>query len=97
MRLTASASADRAIAAALLLSVPSPLLVAAWTATSDSQVLSRADAALAKSGTVDLFKPVAYGTDQRGRWVAVTLMYIAGVIGAPEPGRDIRISATVRF
>ncbi|MFE0729635.1 cell division protein FtsK [Streptomyces antibioticus] len=43
---------------------------------------------LAKSGTVDLFKPVAYGTDQRGRWVDITLMYIAGVIGAiPRMGK----------
>jgi hypothetical protein len=37
-----------AVAAALALSVPSPLLVAAWTATSDYQVLSRADAAAAQ-------------------------------------------------
>ncbi|MFF8944290.1 cell division protein FtsK [Streptomyces sp. NPDC014864] len=43
---------------------------------------------LLKSGSVDLFKPVAYGTDQRGRWTEVTLMYIAGVIGAiPRMGK----------
>ncbi|MCG0286086.1 cell division protein FtsK [Streptomyces sp. PSAA01] len=43
---------------------------------------------LLKSGRVDLFKPVAYGTDQRGRWVEATLMYIAGVIGAiPRMGK----------
>ncbi len=43
---------------------------------------------LLKSGTVDLFKPVSYGTDQRGRWVEVTLMFIAGVIGAiPRMGK----------
>jgi hypothetical protein len=36
-----------AVMAVLALSVPSPLLVAAWTATSDYQVLSRADAAAA--------------------------------------------------
>ncbi|MEU8028017.1 cell division protein FtsK [Streptomyces sp. NPDC049099] len=43
---------------------------------------------LLKSGTVDLFKPVAYGTDQRGRWVEVTLMFIAGIIGAiPRMGK----------
>lgn len=36
-----------AVGAVLLLSVPSPLLVAAWTATSDYQVLSRAEAAAA--------------------------------------------------
>ncbi|MFF0028928.1 cell division protein FtsK [Streptomyces avermitilis] len=43
---------------------------------------------LLKSGTVDLFKPVPYGTDQRGRWVEVTLMFITGVIGAiPRMGK----------
>ncbi|WP_372411881.1 cell division protein FtsK [Streptomyces luteireticuli] len=43
---------------------------------------------LMKSGTVDLFKPVAFGTDQRGRWVELTLMYIAAVIGAiPRMGK----------
>ena len=36
-----------AVLAVLALSVPSPLLVAAWTATSDYQVLSRADVAAA--------------------------------------------------
>jgi hypothetical protein len=37
-----------ALAAALALSIPSPLLVAAWTATSTSQVLSSADLAAAE-------------------------------------------------
>ena len=37
-----------AVAAVLALSVPSPLLVAAWTATSDYQVLSRAEAEAAE-------------------------------------------------
>jgi hypothetical protein len=37
-----------AVAGVLALSVPSPLLVAAWTATSEYQVLSRADAAAAE-------------------------------------------------
>jgi S-DNA-T family DNA segregation ATPase FtsK/SpoIIIE len=43
---------------------------------------------LVKTGSVNLFKPVAWGTDQRGRWVDLTLMYIAGVIGAiPRMGK----------
>lgn len=43
---------------------------------------------LLNSGSVDLFKPVAFGTDPRGRWVEITLMYIAGVIGAiPRMGK----------
>jgi hypothetical protein len=48
---------------------------------------------LAKAGTVDLFKAAAFGTDQRGRWVEITLMYIAGIIGAiPRKLRSARIS-----
>jgi S-DNA-T family DNA segregation ATPase FtsK/SpoIIIE len=43
---------------------------------------------LLESGSVDLFKPVPFATDQRGRWVDVTLMYIAGIIGAiPRMGK----------
>nr|WP_255954605.1 cell division protein FtsK [Streptomyces sp. ODS25] len=43
---------------------------------------------LTKASTVDLFKPAPWGTDQRGRWVDVTLMYIAGLIGAiPRMGK----------
>ncbi|WP_229348339.1 FtsK/SpoIIIE domain-containing protein [Streptomyces sp. UNOB3_S3] len=43
---------------------------------------------LLKDGVVDLFKSAPYGTDQRGRWVPVTLMYISGIIGAiPRMGK----------
>ncbi|MFE9677412.1 cell division protein FtsK [Streptomyces sp. NPDC006259] len=43
---------------------------------------------LAKSGLVDLFKPVDFSTDQRGRWVGLTFMYIAAIIGAiPRMGK----------
>ncbi|WP_217197082.1 FtsK/SpoIIIE domain-containing protein [Streptomyces buecherae] len=43
---------------------------------------------LAKSGQVDLFEPVAFATDQRGRWVRLTLMYVAGIIGSvPRMGK----------
>ena len=43
---------------------------------------------LAKAGGVDLFKPAPFGTDQRGRSVDVTLMYISGIIGAiPRMGK----------
>jgi S-DNA-T family DNA segregation ATPase FtsK/SpoIIIE len=37
---------------------------------------------LAKHGQADLFKPVAFGTDQRGRPVPLTLMYANALIGA---------------
>ncbi|MFJ4677132.1 cell division protein FtsK [Kitasatospora sp. NPDC088783] len=43
---------------------------------------------LANSGTVDLFDPVPFATDQRGNWVMVTLMFISGIIGAvPRMGK----------
>ncbi|MFJ9541918.1 cell division protein FtsK [Streptomyces sp. NPDC101225] len=59
-----------------------------WVGDQDMAKSSRPAWPLAKSGVVDLFKPAAFATDQRGRWVAVTLMYIAGVIGAiPRMGK----------
>ncbi|MER7514819.1 cell division protein FtsK [Streptomyces sp. NPDC126499] len=59
-----------------------------WVGDQDLTKAKKPTWPLAKSGSVDLFKPVAYGTDQRGRWVDVTLMYIAGVIGAiPRMGK----------
>ncbi|WP_435057226.1 cell division protein FtsK [Streptomyces sp. bgisy060] len=59
-----------------------------WVGDQDLTKAKKPAWPLAKSGRVDLFKPVAYGTDQRGRWVDVTLMYIAGVIGAiPRMGK----------
>jgi DNA segregation ATPase FtsK/SpoIIIE, S-DNA-T family len=43
---------------------------------------------LARHGAVDLFKPAPFGTDQRGRIVPVTLMFVSGIIGAiPRMGK----------
>jgi hypothetical protein len=43
---------------------------------------------LLKRGSVDLFKPFQFGTDQRGRWVEITLMFASVVIGAlPRMGK----------
>ncbi|MFI5661555.1 cell division protein FtsK [Streptomyces sp. NPDC051684] len=59
-----------------------------WVGDQDMSRAKQPAWPLAKSGTVDLFKPVAYGTDQRGRWTELTLMYIAGIIGAiPRMGK----------
>ncbi|MFF8191888.1 cell division protein FtsK [Streptomyces bobili] len=59
-----------------------------WVGDQDLTTAKKPQWPLAKAGAVDLFKPVAYGTDQRGRWIEVTLMYIAGVIGAiPRMGK----------
>jgi DNA segregation ATPase FtsK/SpoIIIE, S-DNA-T family len=41
-----------------------------------------------KSGSVDLFKAQPWGTDQRGRWIDLTLTFIAMVIGSiPRMGK----------
>ncbi|KRV47542.1 cell division protein FtsK [Wenjunlia vitaminophila] len=59
-----------------------------WVGDQDMSKTKQPTWPLAKSGSVDLFKPVAWGTDQRGRWVEVTLMYLAGIIGAiPRMGK----------
>ncbi|GGO58353.1 cell division protein FtsK [Streptomyces daqingensis] len=59
-----------------------------WVGDQDMSKAKQPAWPLAKSGSVDLFKPVAFGTDQRGRWVEITLMYIAAVIGAiPRMGK----------
>ncbi len=59
-----------------------------WVGDQDMSKAKQPVWPLAKDGGVDLFKPVAFGTDPRGRWVEITLMYIAAVIGAiPRMGK----------
>ncbi|MDF3140083.1 MULTISPECIES: cell division protein FtsK [unclassified Streptomyces] len=59
-----------------------------WVGDQDMSQAKKPAWPLLKSGSTDLFKPVAFGTDQRGRWVEITLMYIAAVIGAiPRMGK----------
>ncbi|MFD4525020.1 cell division protein FtsK [Streptomyces sp. NPDC058470] len=59
-----------------------------WVGDQDMSKARKPAWPLLKSGSTDLFKPVAFGTDQRGRWVEITLMYIAAVIGAiPRMGK----------
>nr|WP_134002580.1 cell division protein FtsK [Streptomyces sp. 846.5] len=59
-----------------------------WVGDQDMNKTKMPPWPLLKAGTVDLFKPAAFATDQRGRWVEVTLMYIAGIIGAiPRMGK----------
>ncbi|MFF2174610.1 cell division protein FtsK [[Kitasatospora] papulosa] len=59
-----------------------------WVGDQDMSTAMKPAWPLIKGGSVDLFKPVSFGTDQRGRWVEITLMYIAGVIGAiPRMGK----------
>jgi S-DNA-T family DNA segregation ATPase FtsK/SpoIIIE len=59
-----------------------------WVGDEDMSKAKQPTWPLLKSGSVDLFKPVPFGTDPRGRWVEITLMYIAAVIGAiPRMGK----------
>ncbi|WP_028815307.1 cell division protein FtsK [Streptomyces flavidovirens] len=59
-----------------------------WVGDQDMSKAKQPVWPLVKSGSVDLFKPTAFGTDQRGRWVNLSLMYIAGIVGAiPRMGK----------
>jgi S-DNA-T family DNA segregation ATPase FtsK/SpoIIIE len=59
-----------------------------WVGDQDLTKAKKPTWPLLRAGRVDLFTPVPYGTDQRGRWVEITLMYIAGIIGAiPRMGK----------
>jgi S-DNA-T family DNA segregation ATPase FtsK/SpoIIIE len=47
---------------------------------------------LAKSGRTDLFQPVPFGTDQRGRPVTLTLMFASMVVGSiPRMGKTFAL------
>jgi S-DNA-T family DNA segregation ATPase FtsK/SpoIIIE len=47
---------------------------------------------LARHGTADLFKPVPFGTDQRGRVVTLTLMFANVIIGSiPRMGKTFKL------
>jgi DNA segregation ATPase FtsK/SpoIIIE, S-DNA-T family len=59
-----------------------------WVGDQDMSKAKQPAWPLARHGTVDLFRPVPFGTDQRGRPVKVTLMFTAGVIGSiPRMGK----------
>ncbi|MER7577358.1 cell division protein FtsK [Streptomyces sp. NPDC126514] len=59
-----------------------------WVGDQDMNRATQPSWPLMKGGLVDLFKPVDFSTDQRGRWVGLTFMYIAAIIGAiPRMGK----------
>ena len=64
-----------------------------WVGDKDMSTTKQAPWPLAKPGaTVDLFKPQPFGTDQRGRWVPITLMFASGAIGAiPRMGKTVAL------
>lgn len=54
----------------------------------DMNTVRQARWPLLKSGTVDIFRPQPLFTDQRNRWVELTLAYTSGVIGSvPRMGK----------
>jgi S-DNA-T family DNA segregation ATPase FtsK/SpoIIIE len=59
-----------------------------WVGDQDMSKARQPAWPLAKAGSVDLFRPVPFGTDQRGRPVKVTLMFTSGIIGSiPRMGK----------
>ncbi|MFF3553456.1 cell division protein FtsK [Streptomyces tsukubensis] len=59
-----------------------------WVGDRPMNETTKPDWPLAKTGTVDLFRPVVFGNDQRMRDVAVTLMFASVVVGSiPRMGK----------
>ncbi|MGV9364260.1 FtsK/SpoIIIE domain-containing protein [Amycolatopsis sp. NPDC003731] len=64
-----------------------------WVGDIDMSKAKQKPWPLAKPGaTVDLFTAQPFGTDQRGRWVPITLMFASMVIGAvPRMGKTVTL------
>jgi S-DNA-T family DNA segregation ATPase FtsK/SpoIIIE len=63
-----------------------------WVGQEDMNKSRQAPWPLLKSGTADVFKPIPFGTDQRGRPIAVTLMFDNVLIGAmPRQGKTFAV------
>lgn len=63
-----------------------------WVGDQDMSKAKQPAWPLRHGGAIDLFKPQPFGTDQRGRWVEITLMFIAGIIGAvPRMGKTFTL------
>jgi S-DNA-T family DNA segregation ATPase FtsK/SpoIIIE len=63
-----------------------------WVGDQDMNKARQPAWPLAKTGSVDLFQPAPFGTDQRGRWVPLTLMFTSAAIGAiPRMGKTFAL------
>lgn len=63
-----------------------------WVGDQDMNQVRPPTWPLAKSGTVDLFKAIPFGTDQRGRTITITLMYANALIAAmPGMGKTFAL------
>lgn len=69
-----------------------PGRLALWVGNEDMRKAKQPPWPLRRSGAVDLFRPVPFGTDQRGRWVYVTLLFASMAIGAvPRVGKTFAL------
>ncbi len=63
-----------------------------WVGDQDMTKAKQPAWPLARKGSVDLFGPVPFGTDQRGGWVPLTLMFTSMAIGAvPRMGKTFAL------
>ena len=63
-----------------------------WVGDQDMSKARQPAWPLLRQGSVDLFSPQPFGTDQRGRWVSVTFMFTSVAIGAvPRMGKTFAL------
>lgn len=63
-----------------------------WVGDQDMRKATQSTWALRKGTPVDLFQPQPFGTDQRGRWVDLRLMFTSVAIGAiPRMGKTFAL------
>jgi len=63
-----------------------------WVGDQDMTKARKPAWPLLRSGAVDLFKPTPWGTDPRGRWVELTLMFVTMLIGSiPRMGKTFAL------
>ncbi len=59
-----------------------------WVGDQDMSQTAQPKWPLLEAKPLDLFKAQPFATDQRGRWVAQSLMYVSGIVGAvPRMGK----------
>lgn len=63
-----------------------------WVGDQDMRKAKQPAWPLRKGSQVDLFRPQPFGTDQRGNWVNLTLMFVSVAIGAiPRMGKTFSL------
>ncbi|GAA2803407.1 cell division protein FtsK [Nonomuraea dietziae] len=67
-----------------------------WVGDTDMNTARQPAWPLRRGGQADIFKPIPFGTDQRGRLVALTLMFNSMLIGAmPRVGKTFSLKPLV--